>query len=266
MVWVFSPQVSDDTYVSKPKETTESSLQICCQSILPITPENICAQGWIQSPTPWGEVSILSVCTSHCLEGSSNFQCHRWPKKNHRPSHFPECWATLSHPERSHLPGRQKHAQELSAHCATTLQSSQYCPPIFLWKMTIPLKYGTSSHGTLWCDSTAPEPQLIFPQGASISASKCSWRRAIICTVIKLNPLLDLALSLNNTSVWVIHSQGTNTSPGRTLSMMYWHNTSECTPAIRIYGHHTSSRWGWVVMYGSEDGTVQQWTRPGPRG
>lgn len=146
-----------------------------------------------------------------------------------------------------------------------SLQSS-WNRPIFLWKMTIPLKYGTSSHGTLWCDSTAPESQLIFPQGASISASKCCWRWTIICAVIKLNPLLGLALSLNNTSVWVIHSQGTNTSPGRTLSMMYWRNTSECTPAIRIYGHHTSSRWGWVVMYGSEDGTVQQWARPGPSG
>lgn len=139
-------------------------------------------------------------------------------------------------------------------------------PPVFLWKMTIPLKYGASSHGTLWCDSMAPEPQLLFPHGASISAPKCSWHQAIICTVIKLNPLLGLALSLNNTSIWVIHSQGTNTSPGRALSMMYWCNTSECTPAIRIYGHHTSSRWGWIVMYGSEDGTVQQWTRPGPRG
>lgn len=95
MVWVFSPQVSDDTYVSKPKETTESSLQICCQSILPITPENICAQGWIQSPTPWGEVSILSVCTSHCLEGSSNFQCHRWPKKKSPSLTLPRM---LSHP------------------------------------------------------------------------------------------------------------------------------------------------------------------------
>lgn len=165
-----------------------------------------------------------------------------------------------------HLKETTESALQISYEIILPITSSQNRPPILLWKMTIPLKRGTSSHGTLWCDSAAPEPQLIFPQGASISAPKRSWHWDIICTVIKLNPLLDLALSLNNTSVWVIHSQGTNTSPGRTLSMMYWRNTSECTPAIRIYGHHTSTRWGWGVMYGSEDGTVQQWTRPGPRG
>lgn len=44
---------------------------------------------------------------------------------------------------------------------------------------------------------------------------------------------------------------------------MYGRNTSECTPAVRIYGHHTSPGWGWVLMDGPRDGTVQHWARPG---
>lgn len=220
---VFSPGVFFyGIYIRQSKETTESSLQISHNVILPKTTE-IFASRLDSEPS-------RKVPVSH-----------------------------LHH----HVPPLLLRSSYTQPHCSPW--SSWNGPPIFLWKMTIPLKYGTSSHGTLRCDSTAPESQLIFPQGASISASKCCWLWTIICAVIKLNPLLGLALSLNNTSVWVIHSQGTNTSPGRSLSMMYWRNTSECTPAIRIYGHHTS-RWGWVVMYGSEDGTVQQWTRPGPRG
>lgn len=160
------------------------------------------------------------------------------------------------HPERSQLLGGRR-AQcastacpELPAHCTTAFHGLlRIVLQHFSEKMTIPLKSGTSPQGTLWCDPTAPKPQLVFPQGANISAPKCCWRQAIICTVIKLNPLLGLALSLNNTSIWVIHSQGTNTSPRRSLSMMYWRNTSECTPAIRIYGiiHHQGEA-GWWCM------------------
>lgn len=167
----------------------------------------------------------------------------------------------LSHPNSSQLPGRSSATTAHSGASCTLYNVFYRVLKIILWYFSgkWPFLQTMASLLLVLCNGTC------FSTG-STSAPKCSWHGATICAVIKLNPLLGLALSLNNTSPWVIHSQGTHTSRGWALAVMYGRNTSECTPAVRIYGHHTSSGGAWVLMDGSRDGTVQHWARPGPGG